>query len=316
MADCWITGLGLACGLTPETFCDYLKEGKKYNDSFEPDMKKFFTPEELHKMRGFDKISTMAVIAAEKVLSDANAHETVKKNNRAGVVIGNASGTDVTNISFLKSIASKCPIGARPAIFPYTTSCIPAGQIAIKNNIKGPLTTFSNGRTSGIDAIGYSADLIEENKAHIVICGAMNAIDEKTTVFLKKKISRLGEGAALLVMENSVTATKRETVPYAIIDTVKSKFCLSVSNLYQSISNIINSSDADMIVVQSSENLNSGKKIISIDKVLGDTVETSGALSCLVAAFEIGKGSAERVLILSWNRSGHLSMAELKSVNK
>ncbi len=125
---------------------------------------------------------------------------------------------------------SSIPPTRRP--FLYNKGLIPsslASEVALKFAAHGPATVISTGCTSGLDAIGYGHQLIQEGEADVVIAGAADAPISPITMACFDAIKAtspnnddpahasrpfdhdrdgfvLGEGAAVLVLEESEAA--------------------------------------------------------------------------------------------------------------
>jgi minimal PKS ketosynthase (KS/KS alpha) len=107
-----------------------------------------------------------------------------------------------------------------------------AGEVAEAVDARGPVQTVSTGCTSGLDAIGYAAGAIQDGRADVVIAGAADSPISPITVAcfdaIKATSSRnddpahasrpfdrdrdgfvLGEGAAVLVLEDAAHARRR-----------------------------------------------------------------------------------------------------------
>jgi 3-oxoacyl-[acyl-carrier-protein] synthase II len=107
-----------------------------------------------------------------------------------------------------------------------------AGQTAIVHNLRGVNTTISTGLTSGLEAISYAADLIRTGRARAVLAGGAEELcfeafygfdragllcrsDNHAGDFPipfdgRRNGSALGEGAALLMLEDAASARDRD----------------------------------------------------------------------------------------------------------
>jgi act minimal PKS ketosynthase (KS/KS alpha) len=115
-----------------------------------------------------------------------------------------------------------------------------AKEVAWAIGTEGPATVISTGCTSGLDSVGYATDLIREGSADIMIAGASDAPISPITVAcfdaIRATTSRnddpehasrpfdlnrdgfvLGEGAAMLVLEEYEAASRRGAHMYAEI---------------------------------------------------------------------------------------------------
>ncbi|CAM5636147.1 hypothetical protein SROCM77S_06811 [Streptomyces rochei] len=129
---------------------------------------------------------------------------------------------------------------------PSTTTSSPsslAATVARDRGAQGPVALVSSGCTSGLDAVGHGADLIREGSADIVVAGGTEAPivpiamacfdrlrltssrnDDPATASRPFDRTRdgfvLGEGAAVLVLEELEHARRRGARPYAELSAV------------------------------------------------------------------------------------------------
>jgi minimal PKS ketosynthase (KS/KS alpha) len=115
-----------------------------------------------------------------------------------------------------------------------------ASAVAERFGASGPVQTVSTGCTSGLDAVGYAARAIEEGRADIVIAGACDSPISPITVAcfdaIKATSARnddpehasrpfdasrdgfvLGEGGAVLILEELEQARRRGAQIYAVL---------------------------------------------------------------------------------------------------
>ncbi|MET7762950.1 beta-ketoacyl-[acyl-carrier-protein] synthase family protein [Streptomyces sp. NPDC005336] len=193
------------------------------------------TPQEIRRM---DRAVQMAVAATGEALADAGVGEGDLDPARTGVTIGNAVGSTmmmeeeyvVISDSGRKWLCDE-EYGVRHlygAVIPSTAGV----EVARRVGAEGPTAVVSTGCTSGLDAVGHAAQLIEEGSADVVIGGATDAPISPITVAcfdsLKATSTRnddaahacrpfdrdrdglvLGEGSAVFVMEARERAVRR-----------------------------------------------------------------------------------------------------------
>jgi minimal PKS ketosynthase (KS/KS alpha) len=122
----------------------------------------------------------------------------------------------------------------------FTPSTL-ASAVAERFGAQGPVQTVSTGCTSGLDAVGYAALAIEEGRADVAIAGACDSPISPITVAcfdaIKATSARnddpehasrpfdasrdgfvLGEGGAVLILEELAQARRRRARIYAVID--------------------------------------------------------------------------------------------------
>lgn len=188
-------------------------------------------------LRTLDRSTRLLASATKLALDDAGIVVGENNNCDIGFVAGNTLGS-------IKSISDfdreRIVDGARfvnPAIFPNTVINSPASQVAIKFNLKGFNTTISSGFCASLDAVRYAFDFLRLGRAKIILAAAVEEFCIQTylafyktgilaglgagTLELSCPFDRrrngiiLGEGSAVLVMEELESARSRKARIYA-----------------------------------------------------------------------------------------------------
>ncbi|MFD7229172.1 beta-ketoacyl-[acyl-carrier-protein] synthase family protein [Streptomyces sp. NPDC059881] len=191
-----------------------------------------------------DRAAQMLMIAAREALGDSRLRIAPEEAHRAGVSIGNAVGlTQKLEREYLAvSDAGRRwvvdPERASPHLYDYFVPSSLSAEVAWFAGAEGPNAVVSAGCTSGIDATGYACDLIREGSADIMITGGADAPIAPITVACFDAIKAtsprnddaehalrpfdrtrngfvLGEGAAVLVLEEMDRARRRGAHVYA-----------------------------------------------------------------------------------------------------
>jgi 3-oxoacyl-[acyl-carrier-protein] synthase II len=130
-------------------------------------------------IHNLDKISEFAAAAAKLAFLDSNLNLDGLGDIQKGVCLGVSHSIATSMSDFDESVlvegARRCNIG----IFPNAVMCAPASRISILEKIKGSNTTFSSGRNSGLDAIGFGFIQIRLNEKKIIIAGGAEALSSK-----------------------------------------------------------------------------------------------------------------------------------------
>lgn len=194
-------------------------------EEFEPS--DFMKPQTYRRM---SRVSRMAVASSIEAITDSGLCMDDIEKNRIAVVMGTSYGSSSCVEDFYVSFLQDGPQGAHPFLFPETVPNAPASHIAIFHKITGPNTTFSQNQISSENAIVYAKHLLTEDQADIVLVagadelspiqfscynalGALNNIKVKDNGVVLPNPGGgliLGEGAGVLVMENSEFAEKRQ----------------------------------------------------------------------------------------------------------
>lgn len=182
-------------------------------------------------VRRCDRYAQFALAAAAEAVGDAGLEfGDEAESERTGVVMGTAVGgtTALENEYVHLSDSGRSWLVdaeyAGPFLYQALVPSTLAAEVAARYDTHGPVQVVSTGCTSGIDAIGYAHQLIEDGEADLVIAGAsdspvspvsaasFDAIrattpDNDDPAHASRPFDRdrtgfvLGEGAAVLVME-------------------------------------------------------------------------------------------------------------------
>jgi minimal PKS ketosynthase (KS/KS alpha) len=200
-------------------------------------------PQEIRRM---DRASQLAVVAARQSLADSGLEFSERDHARTGVTIGSAVGCTMSLEAEYRVVSDDGRLWnvdhtyAVPHLYRHFVPSSIAAEVAWLAGAQGPATVVSTGCTSGIDAVGYAADLIREGSADVMIAGATDAPISPITVAcfdaIKATTPRndtphtasrpfdasrngfvLGEGAAVFVLEEAEHARRRGAQLYAEI---------------------------------------------------------------------------------------------------
>jgi minimal PKS ketosynthase (KS/KS alpha) len=130
------------------------------------------------EIRRMDRYVQFAVACALEAVDDAGLDLDKVDRDRMGVSLGSAVG-GTTYLEDEYVVASNHGKEwlveheyAAPFLFHALVPSSLAAEMALKFEARGPAVVISTGCTSGIDAIGYGHQLIQEDEADIVITGA------------------------------------------------------------------------------------------------------------------------------------------------
>jgi minimal PKS ketosynthase (KS/KS alpha) len=197
--------------------------------------------------RRADRYVQFGLACAAEAIEDSGLDlDEEEVRERTGVVMGTAvGGTTALEAEYVVASDS----GQRWLVDPHCTTpflyeaLIPsslAAEIAARHAVHGPAQFVSTGCTSGIDAIGYAHQLVQDGDADIVIAGASDSPISPVTVASFDAIKAtspdnddpahasrpfdrdrhgfvLGEGAAVVVLEELGHALRRGAHVYALV---------------------------------------------------------------------------------------------------
>ncbi|MBT2493475.1 beta-ketoacyl-[acyl-carrier-protein] synthase family protein [Streptomyces sp. ISL-96] len=197
------------------------------------------------EVRRMDRAAQFAVIAAREAIEDSGIDIASGDPGRIGVSIGSAVGctTGLEDEYAVLSDGGKNWLVDHtygvPHLYGYMVPSTLAAEVAWQARAEGPVALISTGCTSGLDAVAHGVQLIEEGTADIVIAGAtdaplspitsacFDAIKATTpnTDHVPGTASRpfdgrrdgfvLGEGSAVMVIEEAESARRRGATAYA-----------------------------------------------------------------------------------------------------
>ena len=190
------------------------------------------------EVRRMDRAAQLAVVAARGAVADSGVELDAEDPYRVGVTVGTAVGATMSLDQEYRIVSDSGRLHlvdhayAVPHLADYMVPSSFAAEVARTVGAQGPCGVVSTGCTSGIDAVGYAADLIREGSADVVVAGATDAPISPITVAcfdaIKATTPRhddpahasrpfdatrngfvLAEGAALFVLEELEHAVRR-----------------------------------------------------------------------------------------------------------
>jgi 3-oxoacyl-[acyl-carrier-protein] synthase II len=194
--------------------------------------------------RRLDRAQQAAVIAAREAWADAGfagkADEAGLNPERVAVVIGTGIGGVGSLIREHDVILAKGPSRVSPLLIPQDMPNGSAAHVGLEIRARAGVHTPVSACASGAEAVAYGLDLIELNRADLVIVGGTEACVHPLTIsgFAQmqamstrndepQRASRpfdkgrdgfvLGEGAGALVLERRSFAEARGRTPYAVL---------------------------------------------------------------------------------------------------
>jgi 3-oxoacyl-[acyl-carrier-protein] synthase II len=237
-------------GIEPVTLFDTSKAG-----SHRAAEVKGFDPAQFVERKGLQYLNrsiTLGCAAAKLALEDAEITVSDENRSRIGVVYGTTLSCLNMMARFDQQSLLEGPRSVNPMNFPNTGVSAPACQVSIMFGMDAFNTTLSNGPTSSLDAVKYAVDFIRLGRADLVLAGGVEELCVET--FLAHALAGLlsgsspseeeicapfdrrrngivlGEGSAVLVLEQYEQARRRGAPIYAEVGGYGSAFTPVASN--------------------------------------------------------------------------------------
>jgi 3-oxoacyl-[acyl-carrier-protein] synthase II len=129
-------------------------------------------------MRKMDRVTKLAVLAAEDARADAGLDLADVPANRIGIILGTAFDGLVTIEEYYRAVVVKGPKHASPALFPFTLPNSINGAVSIHMGIKGVNSSLATGTVSGLASVGYALDLLRADRADVIFTGGADVFGE------------------------------------------------------------------------------------------------------------------------------------------
>ena len=190
-------------------------------------------------LRPLDRVSRLLASAAGLALADSGWSAERLRDTEVGLVVGTMFSSAHTTTNFDRRAQHDGPGYASPMDFANTVINAPAGQAAIWHNLRGINCTVAAGTASGLQAIAHAADLIRAGRSSALLAGGVDELcfasfhgfaragllsgpnDGNRALPLPFDTRRdglvLGEGAALVMLEDATLAAERGARPLAEI---------------------------------------------------------------------------------------------------
>ncbi|MEM8994002.1 MAG: beta-ketoacyl synthase N-terminal-like domain-containing protein [Acidobacteriota bacterium] len=196
-----------------------------------------FNPREAFAGRNFrpvDRTGQLAILAAEGALAALGAEVPAdeRRGDFVGLVLGTMFGSVHTISAFDRRGLEAGPKYVKPLDFANSVINAAAGQAAIWLGLTGTNSTVTGGAAAGVLALAQATQLIRDGRARTLLAGGAEELSFEAMVGFEqagrlspsgriKAFDRdrdgtvLGEGAALLLMEDAESAAARSATPLA-----------------------------------------------------------------------------------------------------
>ena len=181
-------------------------------------------------LRRMSRCDQMGFVAAREALQDSGISWERMDRERFGIIVGGGAGGIGTAESFYEDYYRKGASFAHPLqVFPTPPNMV-TDWICLEYGLRGPRSTVVTACSSSATSVGYAADLIRYGQADFMLAGGSDAMCQLTFAGFnslraldegpcrpfdaQRKGISLGEGAALLVLEEAEHALARKARIY------------------------------------------------------------------------------------------------------
>lgn len=195
-------------------------------------------------IRNLDRSTRLISSATKLALDDSGVTITGENCHTIGVVVGSTLGSLKSVSDFDRDAINEGPRYVNPGLFPNTVINSPASQVSIRYNIRGFNTTISTGFCAGLDALGYAYNFLKFGRARFVLAAGVEELcpqifsafyragllagrdgEEIMCPFDQRRNGLiLGEGAAVLLLEELDSALERKATVYCELSGYASAF--------------------------------------------------------------------------------------------
>jgi beta-ketoacyl-acyl-carrier-protein synthase II len=191
------------------------------------------------RLRLLDRVSQLALVAAQQAIVDSRVDFAVEKRERCGVFVGTGLGGAETTEEGYHTLYAQQSDRIKPYSVVNAMANAPAAWIGIDHGLCGPMLTYSTACSSSAVALGEAARRIQHGEVDVMLAGGaeaplvvgvLRAWDAMRTLatedahdpstscrpFAATRTGLvLGEGAAFVVLEDWDHALARDAIIHA-----------------------------------------------------------------------------------------------------
>lgn len=223
---------------------------------------------------------SMALEAAIEKYKENDFYKEIDKS-KVSVVVGSLSAAVYPIFEYANSAIKNGPNFVNPSTFPNTVANAPASRLCIWNQFRNSVTSLSQGKSSGLDAIMTASEQIKDNYSNFVWAGSSEE-----------------NGAALMLLANK---DKVDIAPIAYVKNYESRYVGNLNDIQKQkfIDEILNHWEIDKsnynMINSKDSSLFSLEPMIDIGKVLT----------------KISNKEINEAVVISSDNKGMLSMIEI-----
>jgi 3-oxoacyl-[acyl-carrier-protein] synthase II len=193
-------------------------------------------------LRHFDRTALVLASAARLAAEQSDLEKAGYAQDEIGVVVGSTHGSIQAITEFDQEAVREGPNYVNPQDFANTVISQPASRVSVIFNATGLNTTIATGGASAIDALAYGMTMLRLGRVSTLLCGsALGTSSEIEGSYAKagkmiissngfgpfaagRKGPKLGEGGAVMVLEDEDRARSRGARALAVVSGVGSFF--------------------------------------------------------------------------------------------
>jgi 3-oxoacyl-[acyl-carrier-protein] synthase II len=127
------------------------------------------------KARRMDRVSQLAMAAADQAIADAGLTISSNEQENTGVVLGCGLGNIGSTVDGVETFNERGARRVSPFFIPMMLADSPASSISIAHGFRGPNMAIATACAAGNNAIGEAAHMIRRGSADIMIAGGAEA---------------------------------------------------------------------------------------------------------------------------------------------
>ena len=172
-----------------------------------------------------DRMTLMAIQAADRALASAGVVSGAVDPARAGVVANTCYGPSTTVERYLRTLLTEGPGQVSAITFARAVSNAMVGELARRHRLRGPSTLVVSSA-----ALGYAADVLSSGGADLMLCVGVDLLGDYTPWYHRRAGMLagglvLGEASAALVLERRDAARARGATAHARVLDYGTAFC-------------------------------------------------------------------------------------------
>jgi 3-oxoacyl-[acyl-carrier-protein] synthase II len=234
-----ITGLGFItpAGVGIGSLLNLVKSsnGELQNNNFETSSK-YTVPEfdiaSINRrldIRSMDKSGKMACAAASLALKHGKYSSSIPENDELGLYMCLAQGSNGAEMEHINALVNNGFRLQKVNNFPFVVPNSLTGVVCRALSITGHNITLCNGPGAGLGGLHLAWTALVNGHASSILCGSVDNLEEKALIeccasFPDESRPKLGEGAAMILLEKSSVAARRGVMPLGKVVHVSSVY--------------------------------------------------------------------------------------------